>query len=213
MDDAVLAALARWPDVPACHGWLALDRRGRWRMRDEACQRAGLPGDPVTSPALRGFIDRNYACDEHGAWFFQNGPQRVYVTLEAAPFIVFAQPDAAEAAAPALVTHNRLRVDRLDRAAFDDAGNLWLLTEHGPAIASDRDLAVFIDHLADADGGPPDPDTLPERCLSTPTGLILRLPACPAGLPVEVLRSEELSARLGFVRDPAIAGTGKTRMG
>ena len=27
--------LAKWPDVPACYEWLALDRRGQWRLQGE----------------------------------------------------------------------------------------------------------------------------------------------------------------------------------
>jgi hypothetical protein len=38
MDDIVKAAMAKWPDVPDCYGWLALDARGNWRMRDARCQ-------------------------------------------------------------------------------------------------------------------------------------------------------------------------------
>ncbi|MGB3277244.1 MAG: DUF2946 family protein, partial [Castellaniella sp.] len=30
MDDQVLAAMARWPNVPAVHGWLSLTARGQW---------------------------------------------------------------------------------------------------------------------------------------------------------------------------------------
>ena len=41
MDDIVRAALKKWPNVPACHGWLALDARGDWYMRDERVQAAG----------------------------------------------------------------------------------------------------------------------------------------------------------------------------
>ena len=32
--------LAKWPNVPHCTGWLLLDRRGNWRMRDDAAQAA-----------------------------------------------------------------------------------------------------------------------------------------------------------------------------
>ena len=35
MDDIVKQAMAKWPNVPHCYGWLALDARGDWRMRDE----------------------------------------------------------------------------------------------------------------------------------------------------------------------------------
>ncbi len=41
MDDIVKAALAKWPNVPHCHGWLALDARGDWYMRDDRVQAAG----------------------------------------------------------------------------------------------------------------------------------------------------------------------------
>ena len=89
MDDIVKAALAKWPKVPDCRGWLGLDARGDWYMRDDACQRAGAfphpKGSRIEHSKLQAFIGRNYAADEHGAWFFQNGPQRVYVVLEATP--------------------------------------------------------------------------------------------------------------------------------
>ena len=38
--------------------------------------------------ALVAFIERNYLCDERGAWYFQNGPQKVFVALAYAPWIV-----------------------------------------------------------------------------------------------------------------------------
>ena len=87
MDDIVRQAMAKWPSVPHCYGWLALDARGAFRMRDEAAQAAHAPGDVIRHPALLSFIYRNYLCDERGCWYFQNGPQRVYVELESAPFI------------------------------------------------------------------------------------------------------------------------------
>jgi hypothetical protein len=34
------------------------------------------------------FIQRNYDHDADGCWYFQNGPQRVYVELEAAPWVL-----------------------------------------------------------------------------------------------------------------------------
>lgn len=41
MDEIVKAAMAKWPEVPACYGWLGLDARGQWHLRDDAVQRAG----------------------------------------------------------------------------------------------------------------------------------------------------------------------------
>lgn len=87
MDEVVKQAMARWPNVPNCFGWLALDRRGQWRMRNEFAQQHGLSGDPIRHEALIGFIERNYTHDGRGAWYFQNGPQRVFVSLAYAPWI------------------------------------------------------------------------------------------------------------------------------
>ena len=127
MDDIVKQAMAKWPNVPHCYGWLALDARGIWRMRDEAAQRAGAPGDKLTNAALVGFINRNYPHDERGCWYFQNGPQRVYVNLEATPFI--ARTDPAQGlvlhtgqplAAPEAGVHDGRRRHRAARRA-----NAW----------------------------------------------------------------------------------------
>ena len=91
MDAIVEAALKKWPNVPHCYGWLALDARGDWYMRDERIQAAGpfpqVKGSRINHEKLREFIERNYAADEQGCWFFQNGPQRVYLQLEAAPWV------------------------------------------------------------------------------------------------------------------------------
>jgi hypothetical protein len=91
MDEIVKAALRKWPSVPHCYGWLALDARGQWFMRDERIQRAGpfphIKGSVIRHDKLLDFIHRNYEHDALGCWFFQNGPQRVYVQLEAAPLV------------------------------------------------------------------------------------------------------------------------------
>ncbi len=91
MDEIVKAALKKWPSVPHCYGWLALDARGQWFMRDDRIQRAGpfprVKGSVIRHDKLLEFIHRNYEHDDQGCWFFQNGPQRVYVQLEAAPLV------------------------------------------------------------------------------------------------------------------------------
>jgi hypothetical protein len=91
MDEIVKAALKKWPSVPHCYGWLALDARGQWFMRDDRIQRAGpfpqVKGSVIRHDKLLEFIHRNYESDAHGCWHFQNGPQRVYVELEAAPLV------------------------------------------------------------------------------------------------------------------------------
>ena len=85
MDQSVKDAIARWPDVPAAHGWLSLDARGRWRFHPQGLSAQGGPGESITNPQILDFIGRNYAHDDAGRWFFQNGPQRVYLRLDAAP--------------------------------------------------------------------------------------------------------------------------------
>jgi hypothetical protein len=91
MDDIVKQALAKWPNVPHCYGWLGLDARGNWYLRDGPTQAAGpfvaSKGSMLRHEKLIEFIQRNYDRDGEGQWFFQNGPQRVYVELEATPWI------------------------------------------------------------------------------------------------------------------------------
>lgn len=91
MDDIVRQALAKWPNVPHCHGWLGLDARGQWWMRDDRTQALGpfpsARGSLLRHDKLIDFIHRNYEPDTDGCWYFQNGPQRVYVELEATPVI------------------------------------------------------------------------------------------------------------------------------
>ena len=92
MDQGIAPSLIKWPNVPHCFGWLALDRRGAWRMRDDYAQAHGLPGDVIKHVALNAFIARNYASDTDGRYFFQNGPQRVYVNLNTTPWVVRMMP-------------------------------------------------------------------------------------------------------------------------
>ena len=70
MDDLVAAALVKWPNVPHCHGWLGLDMRGNWYLRDEGAQAAGefpaVKGSLIEHRGLREFIERNYASDAAG---------------------------------------------------------------------------------------------------------------------------------------------------
>lgn len=91
MDEIVRQALAKWPNVPDCYGWLGLDARGQWFMRDDQVQAAGPfalhKGALLRHDKLISFIQRNYESDARGCWYFQNGPQRVFVELEDTPLI------------------------------------------------------------------------------------------------------------------------------
>lgn len=141
MDEIVKAALRKWPNVPHCHGWLALDLRGDWYMRDERIQRAGpfprVKGSRIEHPKLREFIHRNYAHDDDGAWFFQNGPQRVYVQLEAAPFVW-----RVRATGPGAVeVHAHTGAPATVRSSWiDELGRLYLDTDLGFGIVHSMDI-------------------------------------------------------------------------
>jgi Protein of unknown function (DUF2946) len=145
MDEIVKAALKKWPNVPHCWGWLALDARGDWYMRDERVQRAGpfpqVKGSRILHDKLREFIHRNYAADEHGARFFQNGPQRVYVELEAAPWVWRLE---AGAGAPAVISHTG-RPAQVQSAWLDEHGRFFLATDIGLGLVHTLDMEAAAD--------------------------------------------------------------------
>lgn len=142
MDEQVRQAMARWPDVPDMYGWLRLDRRGTWWLIDRG--RPGFDetlhgaGSPITSPPILDFIGRNYQPDTRGRWYWQNGPQRVFVDLDLAP-LVLRVIDAGERRG--LVTHTGYPVERIDAVQATADGDLMVATEHGPGIVHDLDLA------------------------------------------------------------------------
>jgi hypothetical protein len=145
MDEIVEAALRKWPNVPHCYGWLALDARGDWYMRDDRIQAAGpfplVKGSRIRHDKLLGFIHRNYAADPQGAWFFQNGPQRVYVELEAAPW-VWRVDAAGEMGGPAQVqvlSHTGRPAQAQD-AWVDERGRLFLRTDLGFGLVHSLDM-------------------------------------------------------------------------
>lgn len=116
MDASVKDAIARWPDVPAVFGWLSLDPRGRWRLHPQGQAAAGGPGESITNAQIQGFIDRNYERDDAGRWFFQNGPQRVFLRLDAAPYVL-----RLDDAGRALLTHTGQAVSAVSGWWLDDA--------------------------------------------------------------------------------------------
>lgn len=127
MDQQVLAAMAKWPDVPDVFGWLALDARGQWRLK----------GELLSQPAMTAFFGRNYQADAAGRWFVQNGPQRVYVALEAAPLVLRRHPGAWQAAP----TGTRAKVEALFVTA---EGELYAAFAGVLALVDDRDLASVL---------------------------------------------------------------------
>lgn len=194
MDDIVKQAIAKWPNVPHCYGWLALDARGNWRMRDERAQQLQLAGDPLRQPALLGFINRNYAADERGCWFFQNGPQRVYVNLEAAPFIARTDPRHG------LVLHTGDTVAALEGAWLSDQGALLVLADGKLAQLDDRDMAQMMGALR-LEGTVISDEQL-MAWLDGSDGQ-LSLQYGDAAVKVERIASAAVAQRFGFVRTPS----------
>ena len=127
MDEIVARSLAKWPNVPSVYGWLALDRRGNWRIK----------GQTIGNAALRDFIGRNYQADEKGRWYFQNGPQRVYVSLAYTPLVVRYEGEG-------LVDHCG-RPFLAGAALEDDEGCVLLPGSGTVGLLDDRDLARFAD--------------------------------------------------------------------
>ncbi|MDP1954627.1 MAG: DUF2946 family protein [Polaromonas sp.] len=143
MDDIVRQAIAKWPNVPHCYGWLGLDARGNWYMRDDQAQAAGAfaggtaasKGSLLKHDKLIDFIARNYESDPAGLWFFQNGPQRVYVELEATPLVW--RVDAAPGFA---VTAHTGQSARVQRCVLDEHGRLYLDTDIGFGLVHTQDM-------------------------------------------------------------------------
>lgn len=142
MDDIVKAALLKWPHVPHCYDWLALDARGQWFMRDDRTQAAGpfpqIKGSRILHDKLLGFIHRNYAHDERGAWYFQNGPQRVYVALEAAPFVWRVEGAGGQWQVQAHMG----QTTAMRSAWLDESGRLFLVTEVGFGLVHSMDTGL-----------------------------------------------------------------------
>lgn len=169
MDAIVKAAMAKWPNVPDCYGWLGLDARGRWWMRDERAQAAGPFAGPAATPASRGselrhdkliaFIGRNYAADDSGRWYFQNGPQRVFVELELTPWVWRLTPDGA------VSSHTGVSANVRD-TLLDEQGRLYLVTDLGIGVVHSQDVPLAADAMEAGVWTPPracDAASLPAR--------------------------------------------------
>lgn len=150
MDEIVLQAMAKWPNVPAVFGWLALDRRGNWLLK----------GETIPNQQIIAFINRNYTHDEAGRWFFQNGPQRVFVELACAPY-VYLVPDHTHP--QSMITHTQAGVREVRAAWIDDTGTLVLQTEHGVGSVHDQDLEYLLPCFVGEAGAAIDEDTLEAR--------------------------------------------------
>jgi hypothetical protein len=193
MDELVLRGMAKWPNVPAVYGWLALDRRGQWTIK----------GERISNPAVTAFIGRNFERDERGCWFFQNGPQRVFVKLEYTPLVL--RVTGADGAPLELETHTGERVATIEGTWLDEDGSLLLLTEHGPGVLHDGDLQRLMPWFVDANGNPVEESVLDDlmeltgQQRSVPLWLKFR----ETNVKVNPVSAREVPGKFSFVREPA----------
>jgi hypothetical protein len=208
MDQTVLDAQIRWPDVPAAYGWLSLTARGEWRLHPLGDAQQGGAGVGISNQQILTFIGRNYAAEPAGAWFFQNGPQRVYVRLDASPFIARVDP-----ALGTLITHNGLTITTVDQWLLDETGQLYAQTDLGAARIDDRDLSILAELLFTADSQgllsvleQYELDQLPGKGFSffdpTQRFLALRQPAL-----LHAVKLKDVPLTLNFIANPAPAVT------
>jgi hypothetical protein len=143
MDDLVRQAMAKWPNVPDCFGWLGLDSRGQWHMRDDRVQvlgtfqsgQPGAKGSVLRHEKLIEFIHRNYEADAQGRWYFQNGPQRVYVELESTPWIWRLDGNFVPTAQTGQST-------QVMACLMDENGKVYLQTPMGLGLVHTLDVSV-----------------------------------------------------------------------
>jgi hypothetical protein len=194
MDEIVKQGMAKWPNVPAVYGWLSLDRRGHWLIK----------GERIANTIVSDFIGRNYEHDDKGRWFFQNGPQRVFISLDYTPFVYRLGADATPGALPRMETHTRRAATRIDGAWIDDAGVVLIQSEHGVGLIDDRDLERLLACFTNTRG-----ETLIEEDIGAAleqlqAGIRANLAFSCGGDVVAVLpvTSADVPAKFGYVQRP-----------
>jgi DUF2946 family protein len=188
MDEIVLRSMLKWPDVPAVYGWLSLDRRGNWMIKTVAGR-----FERIAHAAVREFIGRNYAADAEGRWYFQNGPQRVFVALDYTPW-VYRLDDGGQG----ILAHTEAVPRALEAVFLDDAGALLLETEIGIGVLLDRDLPTVLERMSDSHGN--DAERVIESILQ---GAEAQVVLQGRNLPISSIRSADVPRRFGFVARPA----------
>ena len=99
--------MKKWPNVPKVFGWLKLNRKGEWLIKNQS----------ISHRRLKKFLDGHYFSDRNGRWFVQNGPQRVFVELEYTPYILRINNNVT------ISTNNGLQVSHIKSFVQDELGN------------------------------------------------------------------------------------------
>ena len=191
MDDIVRRGMAKWPNVPSVFGWLALDRRGQWRIK----------GDRIGNPMVSEFIGRNYARDDTGRWFFQNGPQRVFVELAYTPLVYRLEGETPNDIRLAAQTGASAAAIDVEQVLLDEDGTLLVATADGIGLVDDRDAETLPALFRTARGATPSDDDL-LAAMADPDHHALGISFGGRLIPVQAIRAEDVPVRFGFVRKP-----------
>jgi hypothetical protein len=192
MDEIVIRAIARWPNVPSVYGWLRLDRRGNWLVKSRAERDGAPPFERISNRAVIEFIGRNYERDDENRWYFQNGPQRVFVALDYTPWVY--RLDDSEGG---FLAHAGAAPREIQALFLDDSGSLLLKTELGIGVLLDRDLPAALDCLRD------ERDRPMERLLDeVARGNENRVMLHGSSLPIAFVHGADVPGRFGFVPRP-----------
>ena len=198
MDETVLRAMAKWPNVPAVYGWLALDRRGNWLIQRET----------IGNAALNAFISRNYLHDDAGCWYFQNGPQRVFVDLDYTP-LVYRVTNPLKAPL-VLTTHIGDAANTLLGAWIDEHGTVLIDTDRGIGIVHDHDLdPPLLASIIDANGNVIEENAFDEllELIEHQRPIPLWLKFRDSNIRFEPIRSADVPKRFGYDPHPSLNAT------
>jgi hypothetical protein len=172
-------------------------------MRDEFAQANQLAGSVIQHTVLNEFISRNYARDSLGRYFFQNGPQRVFITLDATPWIARMIPSESGIK---LLTQCGEEI-KPQGALSDEKGNIYITGFITQSISDQTDQTIFTktelssvallhDHDLDLFS---EQSTVQEDACSFRGSWIWN----GRDLPIEPIHSIELSKRFHFVKAPS----------
>ena len=117
-------------------------------MRDEGVQSlgsfqsgiAGSKGSWLKHEKLIEFINRNYSVDEKGWYFFQNGPQRVFVELEITPYVWRVNEPFDIVAHTGESTQSKA-------CLMDESGRVYLKTQLGFGLVHSLDVGLVAEAL------------------------------------------------------------------
>ena len=190
--------MAKWPNVPAVYGWLALDRRGNWLIQRET----------IGNAALNAFISRNYLHDDAGCWYFQNGPQRVFADLDYTPFVY--RVTSAVTAPLVLATHIGDAANTLLGAWIDEQGAVLIETDLGIGLVHDQDLDPLLLHsIIDVNGNVIEESAFDEllELIEHQRPIPLWLKFRDSNIRIEPIRSADVPKRFGFDPHPSLNAT------